>query len=387
MIRCAIGKLLMAAGFGLLGSSCAIPESAPLPVIPFEHHSSLPAPVSNNAVAIHTRAGQVRLFSFLGLGQAKGWQDITRQAASYTAGQNAWQYLPAVPGEQGRLASVAVRVGDAIYLIGGYTVAKDGGELSTPEIYRVNALQPDRYDALSPMPVPVDDAVALVYRDRYIYLVSGWHDVGNVNLVQVFDTQQNRWAQATPFPGEPVFGHAGGMLDRRMVICDGVKIRYTSTDQPREFLPSGECWLGEVNEQDYRRIQWQPLPAHPGPARYRMAAAGDGRGKLVFVGGSTNPYNYDGIGYNGEPSEPARLIFSFDFASSLWRCDGVAQVATMDHRSLLFDGRDYYVVGGMLRNQQVSDRVYRFSLNDFSQDHLSQDDFSARDRPAVRCPD
>lgn len=26
------------------------------------------------------------------------------------------------------------------------------------------------------MPVPVDDSVALVYRDRYVYLVSGWHE-------------------------------------------------------------------------------------------------------------------------------------------------------------------------------------------------------------------
>ena len=30
------------------------------------------------------------------------------------------------------------------------------------------------------MPVPVDDAIAGVYREQFIYLVSGWHDSDNV---------------------------------------------------------------------------------------------------------------------------------------------------------------------------------------------------------------
>ena len=77
---------------------------------------------------------------------------------------------------------------------------------------------------------PVDDTVALVYQNRYIYLVSGWHgsgiskSTGNVNLVQVFDSQQGRWFNATPFPGAPVFGHAGGIVDDQFLIVDGVKV-------------------------------------------------------------------------------------------------------------------------------------------------------------------
>ena len=48
------------------------------------------------------------------------------------------------------------------------------------------------------MPVPVDDAIAVVYQDRYIYLISGWHDFGNVNLVQQYDVIADSWSQATP---------------------------------------------------------------------------------------------------------------------------------------------------------------------------------------------
>jgi hypothetical protein len=42
------------------------------------------------------------------------------------------------------------------------------------------------------MPVPVDDDISLPYQSRYIYLISGWHNDGNVNLVQLYDTKTNQ---------------------------------------------------------------------------------------------------------------------------------------------------------------------------------------------------
>ncbi len=61
------------------------------------------------------------------------------------------------------------------------------------------------------MPLPVDDAVSGVWRDSLIYLVSGWHDSDNVAAVQIYDPERNAWEQATPIPGPPVFGYAGGI--------------------------------------------------------------------------------------------------------------------------------------------------------------------------------
>ena len=49
------------------------------------------------------------------------------------------------------------------------------------------------------MPVPVDDSVALSYKERYIYLISGWHNDGNVNLVQVYDTKKQYMAAGVAF--------------------------------------------------------------------------------------------------------------------------------------------------------------------------------------------
>jgi len=74
------------------------------------------------------------------------------------------------------------------------------------------------------MLIPVDDTVALVYQDRYIYLISGWHDVGNITDVQILDTKNKRWYFGTPFPGQPVFGHAGGIVANNIVVIDGVKV-------------------------------------------------------------------------------------------------------------------------------------------------------------------
>lgn len=141
-----------------------------------------------------------------------------------------------------------------------------------------------------------------------------------------------------------------------MVICDGVRIAYPADGGARQFVPSDECWRGTVREEDPRRIDWQPLPAHPGMPRYRMAAGSDGR-RIYFLGGSTNPYNYDGIGYNGQPSTPLASVFGMDPKTLQWECFAEAPVASMDHRGLPFDGERFYLVGGMRANQQVSAQV------------------------------
>ena len=79
----------------------------------------------------------------------------------------------------------------------------------------------DRWFRGEDIPVPVDDSVAGVYRDRYIYLVSGWSKTDAVRDVQVYDAQKNVWSKATPIPGTPVFGHAGAVVGDTIVYVDG----------------------------------------------------------------------------------------------------------------------------------------------------------------------
>ena len=329
--------------------------------VEIENLPDLPEPVSNNAVALLKGEEGIRLYSLQGLSAGKTHADIHNKAWVLEQGSGQWQSTGPVPVETGRLASVAVSAGDTIWLFGGYTVAPDGAEVSTPEVSRLDP-ETGRFTHVTNMPVPVDDMTAFVYLDRYIYLVSGWHDLGNVNLVQVLDTQSMNWAQATPYPGESVFGHAGGMFKHQMLVCDGVRIQYPKDDAARQFLMSDECWLGSVDEKNFRRINWQSIPAHSGPARYRMASIADGNGNIVFSGGSANPYNYDGIGYNSEPSEPETAIFRFNLESMAWQTGWSMPASSMDHRGLLTHDEWFYLIGGMLSGQQVTGRALRFRL-------------------------
>lgn len=318
--------------------------------------------VSNNAVALVESEQGVYLFSFLGLGSGKTWRDISSSAFVLNPGATSWTALAPVPGPAGRLAASAVSAAGAAWLFGGYTVAADGSEQSQPGVYRIRPGESE-LQWVTDMPVPVEDSVVLVYRDRFIYLVSGWHDLGNVNLVQVLDTQTLSWTQATPWPGTPVFGHSGGISDGRMLVCDGVRIQYSTDESPRQFLPSGQCWSGRIDAENHRRIHWRPVPSHPGAARYRMAATGDSGQRVVFAGGSVNPYNFNGTGYNGVPSEAEKSVFSYSFVTGEWQQSGDLPKNTMDHRGLLFSGEWYYLAGGMGDQQAVTADVYRFRVD------------------------
>lgn len=322
----------------------------------------LPEPISNNAVAAVSIDGEDYLFSLLGLREGRTWRDTVAVAYKFSVQAGRWTSLPDVPGGAGRLAGTAVGVGDTVYVFGGYTVAEDGSEKSDPSVY---ALEPvsGLYVERAPMPVPVDDAVSVVFRDRFVILISGWHDTDNVDLVQVYDAIEDTWHQSTPYPGRPVFGHAGGLAQDRIVICDGVKV-IGHRPEKRSFAITDSCYIGTIEDDRIASILWQQLPSHPGAPRYRMAAVGSSRrgGEIVFVGGTNNPYNYDGIGYDGEPSEPEARVFAYSLAGGGWKSYGRLDVATMDHRGLIEIGERFFLVGGMRAGQQVTDELLSFTL-------------------------
>lgn len=343
----------------VLGTGCApetdAPEAAETGSFP-----PLPLALSNNAVALARVDGAPRLYSFFGLGAGKTWLDIGRHAFEYDFGRGAWAELPPVPVSEGRLASIAAAAGDAIYLFGGYTVAPGGHEVSTPEVFRFDPAA-RRYAAVAPMPTPVDDSVALVRRDRWIYLVSGWHMNANVDRVQVYDSRTDTWSQATAYPGAPVFGHAGAILGDVLVVCDGVRLDVV--EGKRRFSASDQCWRGRIDPAGPTRIAWQRTPPHPGPPRYRMGAAADSaRGRLIFAGGSENPYNYDGIGYDGRPSPASARVHAYDPAADRWQELPPLPAPSMDHRGMPgLEGprsdRTFYLIGGMRDAQRVSAQV------------------------------
>jgi N-acetylneuraminic acid mutarotase len=336
--------------------------------------NDLPEPISNNAIAHVKLDNQDFLLSFMGLAKNKSFKDVHDRAFLMDVSKNQWTQINSVPSSispKGRLASVAIGIGSRAYIFGGYTVDAEHNEISSPDNFAFD-LSSRTYQKIATMPVPVDDAVALSYQQRYIYIISGWHNDGNVNLVQVYDIKSDSWQQATPFPGAPVFGHAGAIVDKTMLICDGVKLTWEGESR-RQFDAQAACYEGRIDKSNINKITWRKISHPTNRARYRMASIGLVKEqKMVFVGGSHNPYNYNGIGYNNEPSHPSKEIWIYDNQTKSWQT-ALANVATMDHRgALLLSSTDsafenkrplVITIGGMGHNQEVLPTVNIIDIN------------------------
>ena len=319
---------------------------------------NLPQAVTNNAVTFIQSQKGLEFYSFNGLASGKTWKDIHK--LGYVYKNNHWSKIKMPDLSKPVLASTAVSIGTTVYMIGGYTVDANSEEKSVSAIYALNT-QTQTWRLATHMPIPVDDTVALVYANRYIYLISGWHDTDNVSGVQVYDTQLKHWFKATDYPAPAVFGHSGGIVGNQMIICDGVKV--VVKDKSRDFISSPVCLKGAIDEKTPEKIAWEEIPHHTQIAYYRMAATGDKlSNRVVFAGGSDNPYNYNGIGYDSVPSLASNHVFIYDFNTNKWVKNSIKIQATMDHRSLLTDGYDFYILGGMDSQQHVLSNVQKFSI-------------------------
>jgi N-acetylneuraminic acid mutarotase len=321
----------------------------------------LPEPASNNAVAEIILDDVQYVMTFMGIGLGKTHQEVNRKAWLWTSESEKWASFPEVPVDQGRLASIAMGMHDRILLFGGYTVAEDGTEVSTPEVFIIDPRE-QTYKRRADMPIPVDDTVALPYANRYIYLVSGWHDAGNVSDVQLYDTWEDTWVTVTSFPGVPVFGHAGGIVGNTMIVVGGVGV-IGKVEGIREFGAIDQAWKGTINPKDPAEIKWQTIPLTAGTNRYRMASTGVAElNRVYFAGGTARPYNFSGIGYDGVPAEPTSAVFAFDVENDRWvHFDQLERPPSMDHRGLLqLQNGTLITIGGMGSNQQVLSRITPF---------------------------
>lgn len=315
----------------------------------------LPSPITNNAVTQVRINGQTLIYSLMGLGPGKDWKSISNAANALNVGYNKWTTIRAVPGS-GRLGAVAATARAQVHLIGGFVPDQTGHQavVSDLTIYDPTALKWYRGPDL---PIPVRDAIAGVYRDRFIYVVGGFGKNGPVNAVQIYDAEAQRWLEGTPYPGPAVFGHAGTVVGDSIIYIDGAK--KNASAGPPNYVPSDECWVGKIDHKNPRNIQWTKLPPHPGDARYRIAAGGaDREGKAYFAGGSSTVYDYNGIGLDKTPAQPSATVFAYSFRNNSWQtiADNDPN-PTMDHRGLIVTGDGLVVIGGMAKDQSVVAKV------------------------------
>lgn len=311
----------------------------------------MPIAVASNAVA--TLHGGLEIYSLMGIGPKKTWDDVTNKVFVLHLSSAKWADARPVPGVGGRLGASAVGAKGQIFLFGGYLIDGQGGELIVPD---VNAYLPQqrRWYRGDDLPVAVDSAVIGVNHDRYVYLIGGRSKTGPVNNVQVYDVEKNSWSQGTPFPGTPVFGHAGGLADDAIVFVDGAK---KGPAGGPTYVPSEDCWIGKIDRKDPDKITWTKLPAHPGTARFGIVAGEIGR-QVFFSGGSAVPHNFKGADADGKPVALSPVTFAFDVHANRWEtiADDTFDPRT-DSRGIASTPIGPIVVGGLVGNTAVTARA------------------------------
>jgi N-acetylneuraminic acid mutarotase len=317
---------------------------------------ALSVPVTDNAVAAMKNHGHWTLYSFMGIGAKKTWDDITPASYALEPGAKKWELTRPVPGPVGRIGVAAVAARDHIFLFGGFVADRGGRGTAVPD---VNVYEPsaDRWWRGADMPVPVGDAVAGVFMNRFIYILGGRANNGAAVNVQIYDAEKNKWRQGAPLPSYGVFGHAGAIVDDTILYVDGV-FTEASPNGPR-FVSTDECWYGKINHGNPTKIRWERLPNHPGDARFNIAAGGSQKDeKIYFSGGSAEGYDYTGRTNDGKTAVPSPMTFDFDLRRKEWEViDDSTPHPIMNQHGLLVTDDGVVLIGGMEQGSTVSSQV------------------------------
>lgn len=314
-----------------------------------------PLPVALTGNAVTSLKSGTEVYSMMGVGTKKTWDDIMSKVYVLRLKTGKWSEGRSVPGVAGRLGSSAVGVKSQVFVFGGYTVDGAGNEFVLGD---VNSYFPDahRWYRAADIPVPVEGAVVGEIHERFIYLVGGRSKNGPVNDVQVYDVLKNTWSAATPFPGTPVYGHAGGIADETIVYVDGAK---KDPSGGRGHVASDECWMGKIDHKDPSKIEWSKLPPHPGPGRFGIVAGAGGKDhRILFSGGSTTPHNYKGMDAQGKPVELSPVTFAFDLRANHWETIAESEDdARADTRGIAFTALGPLIVGGTVADAGITGQV------------------------------
>ena len=318
--------------------------------------ATLPVRVSNNAVCEGFINQKPYLFSFGGIDSTKKYTGIHKKCFRVDLTEGTSIRIPDLPDDRGKIASAASRVGDTLYITGGYYVFQNQTERSSDKVHRYDINKNQFLPDGKPIPVATDDHVQAVWRDSLIYLITGWKDSKNIPNVQVYNPALNDWSQGTAVPNNPSFtsfGASGTIVGDTIFYFGGA----ASTSG---FPIQNELRKGVIDPTNPMKIEWTEVDIEVERVGYRMAAT-HVNGVPHWIGGSTETYNYDGIAYrNGRGVQPAARDLSFDFGKIL--SEKHHHLLPMDLRGIAFiKEHEKYLAGGMETDQKISNKVIRLS--------------------------
>ena len=321
----------------------------------------MPEAVSNNAVT-SAMVGEVPyVYSFGGIDSTKLFSGIHLRSYRLQTNTNLWEALPALPDTLGKIGVGASTVKNRIYIMGGYHVLASGAEVTSNKVHvfdpQLNTFLPDA----TPLPVPVEDHVQVVWRDSLIFVITGWSNNNNVANVQLFNPATNAWQIATPVPNNSdfkVFGASGVVVGDTIYYAGGAKFGAA--------FPLGTSFRkGAINPNDPTQITWI-ADENLSFTGYRMGASSY-QNKALWFGGALVSYNYDGIAYNGSGGVPAldRIQVYHPTTNQLNSINGVMP-ALMDLRGVAKIAPNRFVIaGGMGVDQLTSRKTMLLTVEDY----------------------
>ncbi len=327
--------------------------------IRIEPLSDLPMRTSNNAVVEGFANGKAYIYSFGGIDETKAHSGIHLRSFRLDVEANVWEELEPLPDDRGKIASSASRVGNIIYIIGGYHVAANGTEESSSKVHRFDIATNTYLSDGAEIPTAIDDQVQIV-KGELIYVITGWSDNRNVPFVQVYNTVTDTWDRANFLPNNEnyiVFGASGTIVKDTIYYYGGAGGFL--------FNPSAVVRKGVISADNPLSIEWSDISPMNTPTSYRTASS-NFSGQPYWFGGSEGSYNFDGIAYNGSGGvEPAGIILSLNTVTGLWQSWEVD--IPMDLRSVAeLSAREKVIVGGMTSGQEVSNQVWKVTIDGIS---------------------
>ncbi len=310
--------------------------------------------ISNNAVCEGFIGDRPYLFSFGGIDSTKRFSGIHQRSFRYDIETGESIAIPPLPDGRGKIASAASRIGNIIYITGGYYVNSNGSEESSDKVHRYDILSNSYLADGSPIPVPTDDHVQAIWQDSLIYLITGWRDFSNIADVQIYNPAEDSWLVGEAVPNNNIYKSFGasGVIVRDTIFYFG------GAASSSGFPIQNDLRKGIIDPSDPTKISWSVSAPDSQVVGYRMAATTVGN-ELHWLGGSEQTYNFDGIAYNGSGgvANSNRDLFSLDGKS--WMEERV-DLLPMDLRGIaVVSDTVQYLAGGMLDNQEVSNKVYK----------------------------
>lgn len=317
--------------------------------------ATLPIKVTNNAVCEGFIDSKPYIFSFAGIDSTKKYSGIHLKSFRYNIETKETIQIPDLPDNRGKIACAANRIGNIIYISGGYHVYKDGHEVSSNKMHRYDIKNNIYLSDAANIPIATDDHIQAVWDNKLIYLITGWSNKNNIPNVQIYNPKDDKWLTGTSTPNTSdykSFGASGTIIGNLIYYFGGAT-------SEKGFKIQNQLRIGKINPKNPKEIKWSiQNTKHVG---YRMACT-TVNNEIHWLGGSNNTYNFNGIAYDKTGGVPTnKRDLKFCTKNKTFKAMLTANLP-MDLRGIAnIKPKIKYIAGGMLDNQKVTDGIYKLA--------------------------